>query len=218
MTALLSQNAKMKKSGGDKYAIFDFAIPAYKSNTGLVTCPMAGSCAKGCYAQQGTYAWQSTQDAFERRLATITDGTFAGKIEREIRTKLKTATRRKQQLVIRVHSSGDFFSPDYVNTWFKVVALFPEVQFYAYTKALPFFKNKPVPSNFTVIFSEGGKFDKAIDIDTERHARVFDSNEALEAAGYDNAMDDDSVAFTSKSGKIGLVYHGAKSKAWETGA
>ena len=218
MTKLLTQNAKMRKSGGDHYNIFDFAIPAFKARGGLVTCPAAGTCKKGCYAQAGTYAWSTTQDAFENRLQTILDGTFADKMEREIRTKLKTATRRKQQLVIRIHSSGDFFSQGYVDTWLKLVEYFPTVQFYAYTKALPFFKSKVLPTNFVIIYSEGGKFDKAIDTDTERHARVFDSLESLEAAGYDNAMVDDAVAFTSKSGKIGLYFHGPKSRAWKTGA
>jgi len=216
MTKLLSKNSKMAKSGGDKYAIFDFAIPAYKSNTGLVTCPMAGSCAKSCYAQNGSYAWKPVQDAFERRLATIVDGTFEDKIEREIRTKLKTADRRKQQLVIRIHSSGDFFNKDYVDTWMRIVQLFPTAMFYAYTKALPYFKNQPRPNNFVVIFSEGGKGDRAIDTESDRHARVFETQEALEAAGYANASKDDSVAFASPNNKIGLIYHGPKSKKWAT--
>jgi len=207
----------MAKSGGGHYAIFDFAIPAYQSRTGMATCPMAGSCAKSCYAQNGSYAWKPVQDAFERRLATIADGTFEGKIEREIRTKLKTAERRKQQLVIRIHSSGDFMNKDYVNTWLRVIELFPQVQFYAYTKALPYFKGKPRPANFVVIFSEGGKADKAIDVATDRHARVFESVELLEAAGYSDASQDDSIAFTSPNNKIGLVYHGPKSKKWTTG-
>jgi len=218
MTKLLTQNSKMRKSGGDIYNIFDFAIPAYQARSGLVTCPAAGTCKKGCYAQSGTYTWSNVQDGFENRLTTILDGSFKDKMEREIRTKLKTSTRRKMQLVIRIHSSGDFFSQDYVNTWISLVELFPTVQFYAYTKALPFFKNLTTPNNFVIIYSEGGKFDKAINTDTDRHARVFDSVESLEAAGYDNAMDDDAVAFTSKTGKIGLWYHGAKSKAWKTGA
>lgn len=48
------------------------------------------------------------------------------------------------------------------------------------------------------------------------HSRVFGSLEELEAAGYDDASKDDKVAFLSESGKVGLVYHGVKSKAWST--
>lgn len=206
----------MRKSGGDKFRVFDFAIPAYQARSGLKTCPLAGTCKNGCYAKQGPYTWTSTQDAFENRLATILDGSFGNKMEKEIRTKLKTADKRGQQLVIRIHSSGDMFSLAYLNQWIEVIRAFPTVQFYSYTKMVPLFKRYgKLPSNFTVIFSEGGIADNKI-ADNDRHARVFESLEALEAAGYDNAMEDDTVAFTSQSGKIGLYYHGAQSKLWTT--
>lgn len=44
----------MKKTGklhGIK--IVNFTLPALKSCSGVVTCPMAGQCASGCYARQG---------------------------------------------------------------------------------------------------------------------------------------------------------------------
>jgi len=216
--ALLTQNKKMKVSGGDVYNIFDWAIPALKSREGLVICPAAGTCKKGCYASEGSYRWKPVQDAFEARLQTVLDGTFESKMEREIRTKLKTAQRRKLQLVIRLHSSGDFFRQSYVDSWLNLVNLFPDVIFYAYTKSLGFFKGKDLPNNFITIFSEGGRFDKAINTDTERHARVFSTIEDLEEAGYANASNDDSVAFASPNHKIGLVWHGqSKKKKWTTG-
>lgn len=216
MTTLLTQNKKMHKSSGAKYRVFDFAIPAYQARSGLKTCPLAGTCKNGCYAKQGPYTWTSTQDAFENRLATILDGSFEVKMKLEITTKLKTASKRGQQLVIRIHSSGDMFSLDYLKQWLAVIEAFPTVQFYSYTKMVPLFKKYgELPPNFTVIFSEGGIADAQI-TEGDRHARVFDSLESLLEAGYDNAMEDDTVAFTSQSGKIGLYYHGAQSKQWTT--
>ena len=102
MTKLLTRNSKMKKSGGEKYNVLDFAIPAYEARSGLKTCPLAGTCKRGCYAKQGSYTWKPTQDAFENRLATILDKTFVSKISKEITTKLKTANKRGQTLVIRI--------------------------------------------------------------------------------------------------------------------
>ena len=96
----------------------------------------------------------------------------------------------------------------------------PTVEFYAYTKMVPIFNklraNGEIPNNFTVIYSEGGIADKLINCTEDRHSRVFPSKDALISAGYDDASKDDTVAFTSSTGKIGLVYHGVKSRAWDT--
>ena len=37
--------------------------------------------------------------------------------------------------VLRIHESGDFFSVGYIRMWARVIASFPEVQFYAYTRS-----------------------------------------------------------------------------------
>jgi hypothetical protein len=122
---------------------------------------------------------------------------------------------KRGKVVIRIHDSGDFYSRNYAEKWFAIMRECPDVEFYAYTKMVPLFRLKSMreikPDNFTVIFSEGGKWDDMIR-DHDRHSRVFASEDELIAAGYDNASDDDTVAFRSESGKIGLVYHGAKSK------
>jgi hypothetical protein len=86
------------------------------------------------------------------------------------------------------------------------------VSFYAYTKQVALFQSEKarLPSNFRAIFSFGGKQDKLIQIDTDFHARVFETVDALESAGYQNGTDDDMVAANGVSNKIGLVYHGTK--------
>lgn len=219
MTTLLTQNRKMKKSGGDKYAIFNWGIPAYKSTSGVKTCPLAGQCAKGCYAQAGTYVWSNVAQAFEARLELSRTDSFVPSLNKAVATKLKTAIKRSQQLVIRIHDSGDFYSLEYTLKWFQIMQDNPTVIFYAYTKSLPMFnrlrKQGRIPENFVLVYSEGGLADNLIETG-DRHSRVFGSKAELEAAGYDDASDDDKVAFLSESGKVGLVYHGAKSKKWST--
>lgn len=219
MTKLLTQNSKMRKSGGEKYAIFNWGIPAYQSQSGIKTCPLAGQCAKGCYAQAGAYVWSNVAQAFEARLALSQTEGFVTAVNDDIATKLKTATKRGQQLVIRVHDSGDFYSLEYTLKWFQIMNDNPEVLFYAYTKSVPMFnrlrKQGKIPANFVLLYSEGGLADNLIKA-SDRHSRVFGSLEELQAAGYDDASKDDKVAFLSESGKVGLVYHGVKSKAWST--
>ena len=222
MTKLLVKNKKISNSANDTTTLYNYGIPAYKSNTGLVTCPLAGSCGKegGCYAQQGAYTWSNVAQAYENRLAVAESSQFVSQMSKELAVKIKTAKRQKKQLVIRIHDSGDFYNVRYVNKWLEIVQLHPEVNFYAYTKMVPIFKklqkSKNFPSNLTIIYSEGGLVDNLIDRTKDRHSRVFPDLASLLQAGYDDASKDDTVAYKSVSGKIGLIYHGAKSKKWTT--
>ena len=220
--SLLSQNSKIKKSGGEKYNVFNFGIPAYKterSGKTFKTCPMAGKCAIGCYAQSGAYNFPNVVNAYQERLEATLTAKFGDLISAEIEVKLKTAQRTKKQLVIRIHDSGDFYNKTYYMKWYKLMLKYPNIKFYAYTKMVPMFKllkkAKLIPNNFTIIFSEGGLADKLINTKTDRHARVFGSMKELKKAGYVNATENDLNAI-GKNKKIGLVYHGYESKEWTT--
>ncbi len=220
MTQLLTQNSKMKKSGGDSLRIFNFGIPALMSADGETICKLAGLCAEGCYAQMGSYLWSTTQAAYEARLAATKRDDFVDVMSSTVEAKLKTASKRNQKLAIRIHDSGDYYSAAYLSKWIEVMRQFEGVTFYSYTKMIPLMrlmrKASKLPDNFVVVFSEGGKCDDQIDTSKDRHCRVFASREELLAAGYVDASEDDSVAFLSDNHRIGLVYHGYSSKQWTT--
>lgn len=189
-------NTKLKRDG-----IASFSIPAGK------TCPGAGECAKGCYAMSGFFLMPSVQKAYEKNWAATKSDTFVQDMSAEI---VKTKAK-----VIRIHASGDFYSLAYLNKWLAIVQTNPSVRFYAYTKMIPLFRGRPLPANFTVIFSEGGKWDDQIDTATDRHARVFATMAALRRARYADVTTND-IKATGKNPRIGLVYHGGKAKAWTT--
>jgi hypothetical protein len=194
---LLTQNAKMKKSGD---RIFNFGIPAYKSKTGQITCPYAGVCAKGCYAQSGTYLWSNVSQAYEARLEATKQDDFIDRMVNEIKSR-KIAK-------VRIHDSGDFYSLEYLDKWLSIMAQLPSVKFYAYTKSIPFFKARSIPDNFRVIFSYGGKLDHLIDDNTQAHSKVFPSLVELLDNGYKDVSHDDNLIYDTN--KIGLVFHHAK--------
>jgi len=60
--------------------------------------------------------------------------------------------------IIRIHSSGDFYSLDYSTAWFNVAVNHPEIQFFGYTKVLPYVQAVK-PNNFNLHYSKGGKLD-----------------------------------------------------------
>lgn len=211
---LLTQNGKMKKSSKNGITNVNWTIPAFQSSTGLKTCPNAGLCAAGCYARQGAYMFGNVKVAHEAKLAlTQKPQVFQVEMINEIERWLKK--RSVQHLKVRIHDAGDFYSIEYLNAWINIMSYFEtndRVSFYAYTKQVEMFKNEKarIPSNFRVIFSYGGKQDRMIDVNIDRHARVFESLEALHAAGYVDGTDDDMVAALGDSLKVGLCYHGAK--------
>lgn len=199
----LTQNSKLKKSSGPK--TYNWGIPAYKSASGFITCPGAAACIQGCYARAGGYIFSNVAKVFEKRLAFSTSGEFVSGMDAEI--------KRRKVKRIRIHDSGDFYNAEYLNKWILIMQLNPLTEFYAYTKMVTLFRTYAkagmIPDNFKVILSYGGKEDKLIDTVTERHSKVFETEEQLIAEGYVNATDDDYLA-TGDNHKVGLVYHGTK--------
>ena len=195
---LLTRNSKIKKS---KKRTFNFGIPAFKSASGMFTCPNAGACAKGCYALAGAYRFSNVAKTFEARLVVTLSNDFVDAMLKEIDN--CKAER------IRIHDSGDFYSEEYLHRWLKIIKARPNVEFYAYTKMVTMLKFHELPKNFTVIFSFGGTQDKLIDVTKDRHSLVFESVADLKRAGYADASNQDDIAL-GKNPRIGLVYHGTK--------
>jgi len=97
--------------------------------------------------------------------------------------------------------------------WILIAREFPEILFYAYTKQIKmvryFQRTRQIPGNLRLILSYGGTEDHLIYPEEDRHARVFETEEELDKAGYVNAMESDILAL-GENKKIGLVYHGVK--------
>ena len=209
MTQLITQNAKIKKTNAKQgINLFNFGIPAYKSSTGLITCPSAKDCIKPCYARQGFYNMPTVKNAYEFRLNSLESNNFLDDLAYEIYTKSPTH--------IRINDSGDIYNAKVLGKWIKLANAFPDIIFYAYTKQVALFKkhSKLIPSNLVYRFSFGGKEDHLIDIKTDRHAMVFKDAESI-PSNYVDASHDDSFAFNKDIKNIGLAYHGFNSKLKE---
>lgn len=201
----LTQNSKMKKTEKKTgLKVLNWGIPAYQSKDGFITCPNAGACKAGCYAQAGAYIFSNVADVFDKRLA------LSMKPKEFIKTIVKEIDRRKPDMV-RIHDSGDFYGPEYLYRWLAICISCPTVKFYAYTKEVKAFKSlKDIPQNLNIIYSYGGKQDTLIDTKRDRHCKVFETLDELQKAGYIDGTEDDTVAALGKVKKIGLVYHGIK--------
>jgi hypothetical protein len=203
---MLKQNTKIQKSNSAKIAVYNFGIPAYKSVTGKVTCPMAGVCKSGCYAQMYTYTFPKVKNAYEMRLSATMSANFVYQMNAEIQ--YLRAKHIDKQLYVRIHDSGDFYSTAYLNKWLDIINDNPHVKFYAYTKMISVLKSIKHPKNFEVIYSFGGKQDHLIDTDNDRHVKVYENDNDIPET-YIKANDNDLFAIT-KNKRVALVYHGNK--------
>ena len=191
---MLTRNTKMKKSGKKFY---DFAIPAVK------TCPQAGICKTYCYAQQGRYIFQQVRKGLERKYKLTLNPSFVEKMTQEIKS--------KQATHVRIHSSGDFYSVEYLQKWIQIAKNCPKVTFYTYSKSVSMVKSQKIPRNFKVIFSFGGKEDHLIDTRHDRHSKVFHTFGDAERKGYMPLNDGDHIIFAYPlKKKMCNFYHGVK--------
>ena len=197
---LLTQNAKLKKTSiENKMRVMNFSLPAYKTITGKTVCPFAKDCIKYCYAQKGNYRYPSVIKGLNNRYELSKTADFVPQMNATIILQRPTH--------VRIHDSGDFYSPEYLKKWVQIANDNKEVIFYAYTKSIKFFVDGLLlPKNLKIIFSEGSKTDDLINVAKDRHARIFKTVEELNAAGYIDASDNDLKAITSNK-KVGLVYH-----------
>lgn len=199
---LLTQNSKLKKTSKVlSLRVFNFGIPAYKSASGKLTCPMADECVKFCYAKKGTYIWSNVKPAFEKRYELSKTDDFIPTMNAEIQS--------KKPDYVRVHDSGDYYSKVYLDKWIEIAIHNPNVRFYSYTNMIDMFLNTSLPANYDIIFSDSGKQKSLINPLKHRHTKIFSTSLALQEAGYTDASSVDLMAtkWFNKTNKVGLIFH-----------
>jgi hypothetical protein len=199
-------NSKLQKTAKEfGVRIFNFSIPAGNDKkSGKITCPFAGSCLKLCYAKRGMYRFGNVERALTKRYEASKEDNFVQTITDEL-----GKVKKDKQTYVRIHDSGDFYSPAYFAKWLEIARLNPSVRFYAYTKSHSFIRGIELPENFDLIFSLGSKNDELINQDTERHSKIFYSSDEMQAQGYTDSSYLDLVAtkWITENHKIGLIIH-----------
>ena len=116
--------------------------------------------------------------------------------------------------VVRMHVSGDFFSPAYFKAFLRLARNNPNVLFYAYTKALRYWldNREEVESldNVVMTASRGGKDDHLIDEHALREARVVLSADEDEYIGELDETDIHAADPARKNESFRLLIHGSQ--------
>jgi hypothetical protein len=110
--------------------------------------------------------------------------------------------------ILRLHVSGDFFSPDYMQAWIEIARKYKYILFYAYTKSIPYWAKyrNIIPSNFRLTASYGGVHDDLIRKHRLHCARVVYS--VKEAAQRCLPLDNDDSHAAIAEGSFALLLHG----------
>jgi len=127
-----------------------------------LTAGKLGSCDRNCpkcYAikAQVQYSYTKLYRAINFELAK----NYSDYLERLITIQIN---KTKSCKTVRIHSSGDFFSQEYIDMWNRIIKDFPTIKFYAYTKRIEQFDFTEIceNSNFNMI-------DSFIEIDGKKY-------------------------------------------------
>ena len=181
-----------------------YSQPTYEFNlpSGW-TCPFAIECltladrhtgkqTSGRFRKFRCYACQAERFPAVRNLRWNNYDSLAKKDKDEMHMLLGQMIDDDVQRV-RIHSSGDFFSLDYFRAWLDVCEDNPQVEFWAFTKSIPFWSlNKDnIPDNLILTASYGGRFDDLIIRDRLKSARVYMTRQEAVFSGLPIDTNDD---------------------------
>lgn len=97
----------------------------------IFTCLDCKDCMKDCYAHKATIAYPTVNNY--RWLHTYMAINHLDIYETWIREDLNHLPKKIK--FVRIHESGDFFCQAYVDMWTRVIADYPSLKFYFYTKS-----------------------------------------------------------------------------------
>ena len=116
--------------------------------------------------------------------------------------------KKKNVNKVRIHESGDFYHPLYLEAFKNVAKMNKDIIFYCYSKSLKLFLNNELGNNFFLTCSYGSKFDYLIKDNFKRFSKVvFSENEALKL-GLPIDTDDSHCYLDKGNNGFGLLLHG----------
>jgi hypothetical protein len=132
-----------------------------------------------------------------------------------IEKSLKRAGAWDTKSILRLHSSGEFFTATYLDAWIDVAIKTPSNRYYAYTKAVGWVvaRRDRIPANLNITMSRGGTQDELISRFGLKESIVVGSEEEAAALGLEVDHDDSHALFGTES--FALVIHGVGTKKLE---
>jgi hypothetical protein len=217
----VSQNSKTIKGEKKGYLtgilyLAPYTVAGINDSEGkpVNTCPASNeACRKACLFTSGLAGiFKSINEARIKKTKRLFEDTenFLKDIKRDIMILKADAESKGMTPVVRLNGTSDLNWSDYKLDGKTIFELFPEVQFYDYTKRVDLFSN--VPSNLHLTFSYSGtnnKLSEKILSMGYNVTAVVSTKQAKEYFLEDNEHfidgDNDDLRFTDEKGKIVLL-------------
>ena len=188
------------------------------------SCPFANKClSKAVVTDEGRRiqdgpntefrCYSASQEVLFTGVYNLRKGNFdvlRKKTKQEMFSILESALP-KNAGIVRLHSSGEFFSQDYFDAWLALAICNPDILFYTYTKSLPYWVNRisMIPDNFILTASRGGRRDDMIEQYDLRSVKVVFHPD--EAGGLEIDHTDEHACRPSlKNENFCLILHGVQ--------
>ena len=156
---LLGVDTNAKTIKGERYGIKTAILYLMPANgSGQQLCPMAelAQCKAPCLFTAGRGAMSNVMLSRLRKTLYFNQyrDRFMAQLQREIAREEKKAKRKGYKLVVRLNGTSDIrWELIAINGASSLMALFPDVQFYDYTKLA---NRKNIPGNYDLTFSYSG--------------------------------------------------------------
>jgi len=212
-------NAKLGKD------IYTFSLPAG------YTCPFARECLSKADRTTGkiTDGRHTKFRCFSATLESVYKETRAARWHNLDLLKTKRTPKTmaalisdslpKRAMIVRIHVGGDFYNARYFDAWTIVARQHPKRLFYAYTKSLSYWlaytEEEPLPPNFILTASKGGKRDNLIQVGGFRTAEVVFSKKEAKTRGL--KIDHDDSHAMRQGPSFALLLHGVQPKGSPAG-
>lgn len=124
---------------GKEIAIFDLL-----AGTSCINCH---DCVKHCYAVKAQRQYPTVHD--KRAINTF----LARNNIKKLRQLIEASLTLNAPKFVRIHSSGDFVSQEYIDMWVSLAKEFPEIKFYTYTKVIGVFDFSKAEKHINIVQS-----------------------------------------------------------------
>lgn len=155
---------------GSKILCFNLPVTSCRGAT--------AECAKYCYAKKGRFKFNNVKSAYQLNMEATKKNSFVEIINAEIKLHLANGGSP----LMRIHSSGDFWSPAYYEKWVQIAKLNPSISFLAFTR-IHKIDFEGAPSNLHLIFSTD-KSTKRFPTQETRKAFVIEKGEAIPGSAH----------------------------------
>lgn len=167
-------------------------------------------CEFRCWGASCEIRSKNLREQSERNSALVHD---VGTKDRKALATLIDRSIPEDARIIRVHASGgDFLTLEYLQAWMDVAAMYPDIKFYGYTKALPYYLQMKdmLPENLRLTPSRGGTCDHLIDEHGLFEARVVNHPDEAKKLGW--PIDHDDIHAMAGDHSFCLLIHGIQPK------